>query len=294
MPLPRHPIPSLGISPRTRSTFILNAPILPPEILVDSKGTPRWLAGITFNQLGCDPLERIEAIVCGDVPDEALKSANPLGDVVSFDTFVIYDGKEASLRCMESERILGDITIRYPSMVSAQLAAELMTGGARPYDPLEPDVNASLATAAAVIAGGPYTPAEAMALLEQAAADTLHGAEATFHVTPRGFSTLTLVDIADGLAAPGYMTAQGHRVIADAGYTGPEPTANDGVVADEWWYASGPTFWAMTEATPLGLPHERLDIARNLDTEILEAFAVVAFDPCSVVAVPVSYDFVGS
>ena len=290
MPLSRHPIPSLGISPRTRSTFILNAPMFPPEVLVDASGNPRWLAGITFNQLGCDPLQRIESIVCGEVPPEAEKSANPLGDVVSFDTFAVYDGKENSLRCLESERILGDIIIRYPSMVSEQLASELMEGGARPYDPLEPDVNASLASSASLITGGPYTPPEAVALLEQAAADLLHGAEATLHLTPRGFSSITVFDLSDGIAAPGYMTAQGHRVIADAGYAGPTPYAFDDTDgADEWWYASGPVFWAMTQATPLGLPSERLDISRNLDTEIMEAFAVVAFDPCAVVAVPVTY-----
>ena len=293
MPLPRHPIPSLGISPRSRSTLILNAPMFPPEVLLDSTGAPRWLAGVTFNQLGCDPLARIEAIVCYDEDRELtpVKHANPLGDVVSFDTFGIYDGKEHSLLCLEAERTIGDILIRYPSMVSEQLASELMDGGVRPYDPLTPDVNASLASAASIITGGPYTPSGAMALLEQAAGDVLHGAEATIHMTPRGLSTLTVFDLADGLAAPGYMTAQGHRVIADAGYAGPAPHAleeTDG--ADEWWYLSGPVFWAMTEATPLGLPSERIDIAHNMDTEIMEAFAIVAFDPCAVVAVPVCYE----
>ena len=289
MALPRYNIPTPGVTPRLRSTFVLNASLIPPEVLLDETDIPRWLAGVSFNTLGCDPLQRIESIICGEVDDDSTKEAYGLGEVVGFDSFAIYDAKEGSLLCDVSERLIGDVMVRYPSMVSEQLANELMEGGSRPFDPLEPESNPTFVSAATAVTGGPFTPSEAIAILEQEAANVLHGAEATFHLTPRGFGSLTAFDLADGIDAPGYRTAQGHKVIADAGYTGAAPTTGS-ITADEYWYMSGPVFWAMTQAAPLGLPTERLDISINYQTEIFEAFAVVLFDPCAVRAVPVSYD----
>jgi len=257
---------------------------------MDASGVPRWLAGVTFQQLGCDPLKRIEAIVCGEVPSEALKTASELGDVVSFDSFAVYDAKEGSLLCTDLGRLIGDIQIRMPAMVSEQLAGELMTGGARPFDGGTPLTNPTLVSSATVAAGGPFLPGEAIAELEAAAADTLHGAEATFHITPRGMGYLTGLDIDDGPGGPIYRTSQGHTVIADAGYTGPAPDAQAAGIESEWWYMSGPVFWGLTDFTPLGMPEERVNISNNQLTEIMEAFAIVVFDPCAVVAVPVMYE----
>ena len=53
---------------------------------------------------------------------------------------------------------------------------------------------------------------------------------------------------------------------------------------------SGPVFWGLTDFTPLGLPDEAINKATNQLTEIMEAFAIVVFDPCAVVAVPVMYE----
>lgn len=289
MALRRKVISPIGLLPRTRSTLLLTAPVLPADVLMDESGIPRWLAGVTFQQLGCDPLSRIQGIICGDVTGFE-KVANDLGDHIEFDSFAVYDAKEGSMLCLEQGRLVADIEIRMPAMVSEQLAAELMVGGARPVDGGNPLVNPTLASVATVAPGGPFLPGEAMAELEAAAATTLHGAEATFHITPRGMSHLTFLDIADGLNGPIYRTSQGHTVIADAGYTGPAPDAQAAGIESEWWYMSGPVFWALTPFGPLGMPEERVNIANNQLTEIMEAFAIVVFDPCAVVAVPVMYE----
>jgi len=295
----RYVIPPLGVVARTRATFLNSATPLPPDLIEDVRPdglrVPRWLQGVTFQSLGCDPLTRIESIMCG-YDEQERKEPNELGDIIDFDSFTFYDGKLGATICTDIERLDGDIQIRVPAMVSEQLGEELMEGGARRFDPLEPWVNPSLATAASLLPGGPFNPNDALALLEQAAADFLHGAQATLHLTPRGFSALNIMD--QGMADPEgrWSTAQGNLVIADAGYHGPEPLVNSVgsdapmVDADEWWYSSGPVAFALTNPQPLGLPYERIDYAGNRITNIYEGFATVIFDPCAVVAIPVCYD----
>ena len=285
MTLQRIVIPPLGIAPRDRATLLTSIDHLPPDLLMEGD-VPRWLAGVTFQALGCNPLTRIESIACGVVP---VKTANTMGDVIGFDSFTIYDAIEGSLLCTDILRLDSDVEIRMPAMVSEQLANELMAGGARAYNGASPDVNPSFVTSASVVTGGPYLPNEALALLEQGAADLLHGGQATLHLTPRGFSSVNGMDQAENINGR-WVTAQGHVVIADAGYDGTEPDANAGaIMADEWWYMSGPVFFALTQPEPLGMPYERVDYATNQLTNIYEGYATVVFDPCAILAVPVSY-----
>lgn len=286
MPIGRHTIPPLGLAPRGRATLLSTAIPIPEGLVMDGK-VPRWLAGIQFQQLGCNPLTRIESLACDPLPED--KSANELGEIIAFDSFTIYDALVGASICTDLERLDDDILIRMPAMVSEQLANELMEGGARAYSGAEPLVNPSFVTSAAVGYGGPFFPNDALAVLEQAAADTIHGAQATMHLTPRGLSTLNFLDQGE-YSDEGWTTAQGHIVVADAGYTGPEPDANGGIVADEWWYMSGPVGVILTQPEPLGMPFERMNYATNQLTNIYEGFALVAYDPCAVVAVPVLYD----
>jgi len=290
----RYVIPPLGVVSRGRADFLRSAFPLPREIIEDERGIPRWVGGLSFQQLGCDPLQRVSNALCE--PRDAFTSRE-LGEVISFDSFTIIDAQMGSTICTELERLDGDIQIRYPAMVSQQLAAELMEGGNREYDgDVDPNVNPSLTSAATVLAGGPFNPNDAFALLEQAAADFLHGAQATLHLTPRGFSVLNMMDQGVGDPDGRWTTSQGHLVIADSGYTGPEPTANfegedaPNVIAHEWWYMTGPVAWAMGAPMPVGEPWQRFNPSTNQIESMWEAPAIVVFDPCAVVAVPVCYD----
>jgi hypothetical protein len=252
------------------------------------------MQGVSFQPIGFDPLTTIESIICQAdwVTD---KTARTLKENVGFDSFTFYDGIEGSLLCDDIPRFDTDIEIRMPAMVSEQFALELMSGASRTrsVDVAEGTgfgvINPNFVADATVVAAGPYDPLEALALLEEAAADTLHGAQAYLHLTPKGMSYLNSLEHGEPIDNR-WTTAQGHIVIADAGYTGPEPAANGGVVtAEEWWYVSGPVFWAMDQPRPLGLPFERVDFATNQITNILEGYGMVIFDPNGVVAVPVSY-----
>ena len=292
MPL-RHLINPLGLEPRSLGTLLESTPPFPPEE-IESDGLPRWMAGVAFQPLGFDPLTVIESIVCSEdwVTD---KTARTLKDNVLFESFTFYDAIEGSILCADVDRFDSDVLIRMPAMVSEQFSLELMSGAKRPrvVDSTEGTgfgvVNPNFVDDATVVAGGPYEPLEAFSLLEQASADTHHGAQSYLHLTPKGMSYMTGLEHGEPVNNR-WTTAQGHVVIGDAGYIGPEPTANGGAVtADEWWYVSGPVFWAMTQPMVLGLPHERVDYAINQLTSILEGYGLVVFDPNGVVAVPVSY-----
>lgn len=290
----RYVIPAIGYTPRSKATLLTTLDTLPEEVIYQQvagrdQPVPRWMQGVTFQSVGNEPLTRIAAALCE--PSET-KTARMLGEIYGFDAFTVYDSQQGSLICSEIERIEGDMEQRYPSMVSAQIASELMAGGVRTQAGND---NHSLSSAAALIGGGPYKPNDALALLEQAAADFLHGAQATVHITPRGFSYLNFFDQAE-MVNMRWTTSQGHLLVADAGYEGTEPEANyvgdnpPNVVADEWWYVSGSVFYALTEFVPLGAPYERIDYELNQMQSIEEATALVVFDPGTVVAVPVCYE----
>jgi len=282
-----------GVSPRALGTLLTSTPSLPPE-QVEENGVPRWIQGIGFQSLGFDPLTTIETIVCSTdwVTDKVARDLQPN---IGFDSFTFYDAIQGAVLCDNVERMDGDLEIRMPAMVSEQFALELMSGASRTRatDVLEGTgysiVNPNFVDDATVVAGGPYEPLNALSLLEQAAADTHHGAQSYLHLTPRGMSYLNGFEHGEPIDNR-WTTAQGHVVIGDAGYLGPEPTANGGAVtADEWWYASGPVFWAMTQPMSLGLPFERIEYSTNQLTNILEGYGLIVFDPAGVVAVPVSY-----
>lgn len=292
MPIARKIIPPLGVLPRQRATLMTSAAPLPPELIEDPGVPMRWVGGLQFQSIGCDPLERATVYICG-ASEERIR--NPLGEIVQFDSFVVYDGKTAGTICSDIERIDDDPIIRFPAFVSAQLADELMAGGARlgdeGSDP-DPNINPTLQSSAIYVGGGPYRPNDALALLEQAIADTLFGAQGTLHITPRGLSTINFLDQGFASDAGVWYTSQDNLVIADAGYVGPAPdlAGTDPVEADEWWYSSGPVFWAMTEPRELGEPFEQVDPFHNTIEVIYQAYAMVLFDPCAVVAVPVCYE----
>jgi hypothetical protein len=290
----RYVIPAIGYTPRPKATLMTTLDMLPEEVISQrvqgrDQIVPRWMQGVTFQSVGNEPLRRIAASLCE--PSE-LKEAREPGMIYSFDPFVVYDAQQASLICSDLNRVEQDMEQRYPSMVSAQIANELMAGGVRVQ---AGEDNHSLSSAAALVAGGPYRPNDALALLEQAAADFLHGGQGVIHITPRGFSYLNFFDQAEMIDMR-WNTSQGHLIVADAGYEGTEPEANftgpdaPNIDADEWWYISGSVFYTLTEFVPIGAPDERIDYELNKLTSIEEATALVIFDPGTVVAVPVCYE----
>lgn len=270
-----------------RPTGTLLTTIDPTTFTVDANSS-RWLNGVNFTPVGCDPLRRI-ANNC--TPDT--KTLDGFDDEVSFDAFVIYDGRECST--LSGQNIQGYVDLRMSAYSSQQIAAELMEGGARVYAGGSPRVNPSLESAADDLGSTASTLFDGLYLIETALADLLSGGIGIIHVTA---GMLTLLAAGGGLQFVNgrYQTPTGHFVIGDAGYLGGAPTAygGGGDADDRWIYGSGIVQWAATEAMPVGtFQHERLDFTRNIDTVIAERAAIVTFDPCAVVATRVNIADVG-
>jgi hypothetical protein len=254
----------------------------PTTFAVDGNSS-RWLNGVTFTPIGCDPLRRI-ANDC--LPDS--KTLDGFDDEVSFDAFVIYDGRECST--LSGQNIQGYVDLRLSALSSEQLAAELMVGGARVYNGASPRINPSLASAADDLGSTASSLFDGLYLIETALADLLSGGVGIIHVTA---GMLTLLQSGGGLQFINgrYQTPTGHFVIGDAGYLGGAPTAygGGGDADDRWIYGSGLVSWTASEAMPVGtLPHERMDFTRNIDAVIAERAALFTFDPCAVVATRVN------
>lgn len=301
MALPRFPVPAPGFQPRTAATLLSSATPLPTEWGEDGTAR-RWLGGVTFQPFGCTPLQRVAAAIC-EPDDEELPydyEYRSLLDPIGFDTFEFYDAITGTTICANEPLLLDDIEIKFPAMVSEQLALELMSGGVRPYIPPDDETgvimqNANFAAVASVVPGGPFRPEHALAALEQAIADRLHGNQGTLHLTPYGMSLTGVLGELSKASGDRVTTGQGNLLIADAGYLGPEPAAAS-ADADEWWYASGQVFYKITQPTDIGDRMSRIDISTNRIEQVRQGQAILIFDPCAVVAVPVCYesDCVGS
>jgi hypothetical protein len=279
------PGPRFTVSPppiAARPVGTLMTTLDPTTFAVDGNSS-RWLNGVTFTPIGCDPLRRINNDC---LPDS--KTLDGFDDEVSFDAFVIYDGRECST--LSGQNIQGYVDIRLSAFLSQQLAAELMAGGARVYSGGSPRVNPSLSSAADVIGTTATSAMDGLYVIENALADVLNGGVGVIHVSP---GMLTVLASGGGLQFINgrYQTPTGHFVIGDAGYVGTEPGEFEGdTAADEFWiYGSGLISWTTTEAMPVGtLQHERMDFTRNIDAVIAERAAIFTFDPCAVVATRVN------
>lgn len=240
--------------------------------------------GLTFTPYGCTPLERLPVEMCED-PAAEDDTVAPDGPV--FEAFGIRTTESCSALDIDLDWLNGRIETRWGATLSEALAAELATGensGASP----------SLANSATVLTATEVEVDLVMAALEDGLADTLHGAAGMIHLAPYGFAAVTnseWVDLVDGR----WVTRTGHIVVSDPGYRGAVPDGESADPTVEWAFASGIVGYA------IGKPYftnqnadEYLDRTRNIVHGRKLATAVVAFDPCSVVAVSYAKDQLGS
>jgi hypothetical protein len=237
-------------------------------------GIPRWaLSGVKWVPLGCDGLT-----VTTDGCDVTLdKELGGFEDQVEQLPFLML----ASIACstLGSDPAYMDkiITDRLTVFASAAFATELMVG--TNGGPL------SFAGAEKLASGNARTLRLAFADLETWLALQLHGAQGIIHLTPAAMALAAadgLVMFIDGR----WVTATGHLVVADAGYTGPAPTDGSVSADQDWLYASGPIFYDITPVKPVGERNfQSTNIARNIHEFFSERYGLILFDPCAVGAV---------
>lgn len=238
---------------------------------IQSSSVPR---GVTFTPYGCNYLTVEEAEFCADTASDP---SGPSGDRVTFEAFTIRAAQSCSALDVDLAWLNDRIAARWNTRVSAALVAEIMRGPNSGSSP-------SFAQAASVpFPSTYYDPVTAVGIVEALLADKIGNAEGLIFVNPAFMTPLAETLVRDG---DRWRTAVGNTVVADAGASGAVP--DDGKDDPEvgWIYGSGLVGYK------LGPPRltdqdavEYLDRTRNIVTGRKLADAVVAFDPCAVVAV---------
>lgn len=238
-------------------------------------GIPRWaLSGVKWIPLGCDGLT-----VTSDGCDVTLnKELGGFEDEVEQTPFLMLASIACSTLGSDPEYMDKVITERLDVYASAAFATELMVGTNGGPN--------SFASTATVVGGGTRTLALAFADLETWLAAQLHGARGVIHVTPGTLALAAAVGLV--LFTNGrWVTATGHDVVADAGYTGAPPEGEAANGTDEvFLYASGPVYYEITPTKKVGMRnHESTNMGRNIHEFFSERYGLVLFDPCAVGAV---------
>jgi hypothetical protein len=248
---------------------------------------PHWpLAGVTFPAFGCDfPVGEAPYDLCSatlvdrtvniDLPDVDDEDEDAdTGACVEFKPFTIPLHAEVSVVRGWSEAQLRDWARRKIELVrSAIVAREVLTGALATSEH-------SFIGEADTVTGLDTTPAGALGAVENGLAAKLGNGLGMIHVTP-GLLTDLLSDAAVFMDGGSWKTANGHTVVADAGYTGGAPSTGTVTAGAPWIYGSGPVGYK----TAIEDRGERIvNISRNKLVIVGAEWGVVAFEPCTVVA----------
>lgn len=245
----------------------------------------KLIGGVTFCGQGCPVLDTFENQWCEEVTLPADASAV---DAHEFSSFAIVD-RESYPAYFDPTWPEDRIRQRFDAMTSAQVARELQTGALTGGPSLVDSVTDFT---------GDSTPVpidEALYVLNEMVAP-LDGLEVTIHSSPGVFELLVAnysiaqddEDVPGDPNARPFRTATGHVLVGDAGHDGsiaPDglSTASDG----SWIYATLAVASYLSEVRPVGQFNARFDHTRDTLDSIFVRDAIVAFDPCSVVAIQV-------
>jgi hypothetical protein len=146
-------------------------------------------------------------------------------------------------------------------------------------------------SAATIITGGPLTPVEGLALLEEALS-SCYGNEGVIHVTP---GTLTRLVTNGSVSRDGarLRSPNGHLVAAGAGYPGTGPSGVANAPGVRWMFATGAVFLRRTDViTPSATVADSLNRGKNTIGFLAERTYVIGWDCCHF-AIPVQIAEVG-
>jgi hypothetical protein len=231
----------------------------------------RWRGGVKFPSLGCSGIGRIPLEFCAD---ENITQTEPTRGVVTFQAFSVVANESCSANDIDEAWLYERLNERMNAMASEQIAAELMSGTVTGTSP-------SLRDSPTVVTTTPSDAKTVMARVEKGLAAKLHNAQGIIHMP---VESLMWGDVTGAVLVAGdrLETKSGNLVAADAGYLGDPPTGTAANAATRWIYGSGPV--ALQLGPPRNLRMQFPDMSRNIVTGRVIAEAVVAFDPCAVVA----------
>ena len=251
---------------------------------------PHWpLAGLQFPAFGCDfPVGEAPYDLCTatavahtvniDLPDVDDEDEDAdTGACVDFKPFTMWLQTEFTTISGWSPEEHAEWARRKIELVrSAVIAREVMTASLASSDH-------SFVGEADTVTGIDASPTGALGAVETALGAKIGNGLGLIHVT-LGLLTHLAAEGAVMLEGGSWKTANGHTVVADAGYQGGAPSTGTVTVAEPWIYGSGPVGYK-SALDDRGGP--TIDITRNRVQLVQVEWGIVAFEPCTVVAAKV-------
>lgn len=233
---------------------LLDAATTPPEI-----AGARWEAGIAFQADSCDAADPFLLDYCAAGPGDLTELPRPGSEVYrpigvsGYDACSTMDGRGmAEHRRRARSNLL--------ATASYQAEREFFDGAASGADA---DPNPYLTDGTAVtVTSAALGPVDAMATLEQAMAECMHGQRGTIHATPY---MVTLWTAADLLTPEGSLlvSPNGHVVVGGAGYSGDDPDGVAATAGTTWVYATPAVYAVRGTIVEPGEDAQRIDTATN-------------------------------
>lgn len=270
------PLNAMPPEARVRGTLLSVAREMPGS-WTSANGTERGYGlGVTFVPWGCDDLQTLE-LQCETA--EAEPTINALPDIEAFAAYRVVDALTCTTLSVDDEDLAERLRTRMGVMVSGAMANQLARATLT--------ANKSLRTESTVLATTSIPLLSALVVLEDHLANVLHGGLGMIHLTPGLLAAAKTLGYAE-LTGDRYLSPTGHTVIGDAGFTGtiaPDAGGAPGLTGRERWiYASSPVWYSMRNPQVLGVLVDGVGGHNDWDA-IADAYAVTAFDPCTVGAV---------
>ena len=268
------PIDAPAREPRQRATALTS--YLPLDTTIPGDTWPnRWMSeGVSFEPWGCDlTLQAIDVDICAD--DAAEDAPITFEDSVTFPPFAWQVSIAAPARCRTADELRKHLDVLVQSEVSAIIAEQTMSGV---WNAAAPTLEAEATNVSQSASAGPL---EALAAVEGGLADVWRDSIGMIHVSPAILVQIKgALDFFDGK----FHTVSGHIVVGDSGYQGGAPTSGTVVTGNSYIYGSSPVHYKYETLTMNGMDFENFDFTNDVQTVRVDGIAVVAFEPCSVVA----------
>lgn len=291
-----------GVPRRLRADGLLLNAIPQFDATVATQGSEqsnpyRWLDGVRFQPRPCRGIQILSLLPCVDQTfDITGTDCQAYVLQMPFELLDTLNGSPLQLTMEDLDLLLNERADMMKSWAFAKaLIGPVITAG-----------TLTLAATAHAPVGQPFNSAaipvnRAIAVLENELARTLFGAAGMIHMSPgllhlaQSAGGLDEVENDDGTEAGYYETANGTRVVSDAGYVDAQKpqtgaVSDQTVGTDDWIYASGPVEYQYYDAGFIGNDTtESTDIAHNKLRRYRSATGMLIFDPCPVTAVLASY-----
>lgn len=254
---------------------------LPMELPPDPRTPNRWaFEGVQFVPYGCSvQVQETTGDPCRYTWQEAVP---PQGypDPVHFPAFSFRVAFQCSVLGYTAEEQKERLDVIWANEVSVVIAQQAMHGEWHPTGMhLQDEVTTSLP--------GPFSDVKtAIAQVEDALADKIGNLQGMIHLTPGAFSMVAGdLEFFEGR----YHTHSGHIVVADAGYEGGAPESGAVNAGRTWIYGSSPVVYRYTTPDWTGYDWENWIKTHNDQIVRRDGMAIIAFEPCSVVAAEAPY-----